>query len=42
MDQLRHHTGHAFGLEGHEHPFLDLDDHTPILPGMIFSLEPGL
>ena len=39
---LRHHTGHAFGLEGHEHPFLDLDDPTPIEPGMIFSLEPGL
>jgi Xaa-Pro dipeptidase len=39
---MRHHTGHAFGLEGHEHPFLDLDDHTPIEPGMIFSLEPGL
>lgn len=38
----RHHTGHAFGLEGHEHPFLDLDDETVIEPGMIFSLEPGL
>ena len=41
-DLMRHHTGHAFGLEGHEHPFLDLDDLTPISPGMIFSLEPGL
>ncbi len=41
-DLMRHHTGHAFGLEGHEHPFLDLDDPTPIVPGMIFSLEPGL
>ncbi len=41
-DLMRHHTGHAFGLEGHEHPFLDLDDRTPVLPGMIFSLEPGL
>lgn len=39
---MRHHTGHAFGLEGHEHPFLDLDDPTIIEPGMIFSLEPGL
>ena len=38
----RHHTGHAFGLEGHEHPFLDLDDETLVEPGMIFSLEPGL
>ena len=43
MDHLvRHHTGHAFGLEGHEHPFLDLDDHTVIEPGMVFSIEPGL
>lgn len=39
---IRHHTGHAFGLEGHEHPFLDLDDHTVVEPGMIFSIEPGL
>ncbi len=37
---LRHHTGHSFGMEGHEHPFLDLDDHTPIRPGMILSVEP--
>ena len=41
-DLVRHHTGHAFGLEGHEHPFLDLDDHTVIEPGMVFSVEPGL
>ncbi len=39
---MRHHTGHGFGLEGHEHPFLDLDDPTLIQPGMIFSAEPGL
>lgn len=41
-DLMRHHTGHGFGLEGHEHPFLDLDDPTPIQPGMILSAEPGL
>jgi Xaa-Pro dipeptidase len=41
-DLMRHHTGHAFGMEGHEHPFLDLDDDTVIQPNMIFSLEPGL
>jgi Xaa-Pro aminopeptidase len=41
-DLMRHHTGHAFGLEGHEHPFLDLSDETVIEPNMIFSLEPGL
>ncbi len=42
LEAARHHTGHAFGLEGHEHPFLDLDDHTVIEPGMIFSIEPGV
>lgn len=41
-DRMRHHTGHGFGLEGHEYPFLDLGDPTPIEPGMIFSAEPGL
>lgn len=25
-DLLRHYVGHAFGIEGHERPFLDLDD----------------
>jgi Xaa-Pro aminopeptidase len=39
---MRHHTGHAFGLEGHEHPFLDLDDETVIEANMIFSIEPGV
>lgn len=38
----RHHTGHSFGLEGHEYPFLDLDDHTEVRPGMILSVEPGI
>ncbi|MFW6075424.1 MAG: M24 family metallopeptidase [Chloroflexota bacterium] len=38
----RHHTGHGIGLEGHEQPFCDLSDDTEILPGMIFSVEPGI
>lgn len=42
LPYVRHHTGHTFGMEGHEHPFLDLDDHTEIRPGMIFSVEPGI
>lgn len=41
-EYLRHHTGHSFGMEGHEHPFLDLDDHTPVRAGMILSVEPGI
>jgi Xaa-Pro aminopeptidase len=36
------HTGHAIGLRNHEAPFLDVGDHTPIEPGMVFTVEPGL
>jgi len=38
----RHHVGHAIGLRIHEGPFLDLGDPTEILPGMVFTVEPGL
>jgi Xaa-Pro aminopeptidase len=38
----RQHTGHAIGLRNHEAPFLDLGDHTPIEPGMVFTIEPGI
>ena len=39
---LRHHTGHALGMEGHERPFLDPGDETVMQPGMVFSNEPGI
>jgi Xaa-Pro dipeptidase len=38
----RQHTGHAIGLRNHEAPFLDVGDHTPIEPGMVFTIEPGV
>jgi Xaa-Pro aminopeptidase len=38
----RQHVGHAIGLRNHEAPFLDVGDHTPIVPGMVFTIEPGL
>ena len=38
----RQHVGHAIGLRNHEAPFLDLGDHTPVEPGMVFTIEPGL
>jgi Xaa-Pro aminopeptidase len=38
----RQHTGHAIGLRNHEAPFLDVGDHTPVEPGMVFTIEPGL
>jgi Xaa-Pro aminopeptidase len=41
-DNWRHHVGHAIGLRYHEGPFLDRGDPTEILPGMVFTVEPGL
>ena len=38
----KQHTGHAIGLRNHEAPFLDIGDRTPIEPGMVFTIEPGL
>jgi len=32
----------AIGLRNHEAPFLDVGDHTPVEPGMVFTIEPGL
>jgi Xaa-Pro aminopeptidase len=42
MEYWRHHTGHTIGLRYHEGPFLDTGDETEILPGMVFTVEPGL
>jgi Xaa-Pro aminopeptidase len=41
-DYWKHHVGHAIGLRYHEAPFLDLGDETVMLPGMVFTIEPGL
>jgi Xaa-Pro aminopeptidase len=38
----KQHTGHAIGLRNHEAPFLDIGDHTPVEPGMVFTIEPGV
>jgi Xaa-Pro aminopeptidase len=42
LSNWRQHTGHAIGLRNHEAPFLDLGDHSPIEPGMVFTIEPGV
>ena len=39
---VRHHTGHALGMEGHERPFLDIGSEDVLAPGMVFSCEPGI
>jgi Xaa-Pro dipeptidase len=42
LQYWRQHTGHGIGLRNHEAPFLDVGDSTPIEPGMVFTIEPGL
>ncbi len=42
MQYWKHHVGHAIGLRYHEAPFLDIGDLTEIVPGMVFTVEPGL
>ena len=42
LPDWRQHVGHAIGLRNHEAPFLDVGDHTPVEPGMVFTIEPGL
>ena len=41
-DLWRQHTGHGIGLRNHEAPFLDVGDETPLEPGMVFTIEPGV
>jgi Xaa-Pro dipeptidase len=37
-----HRLGHAIGLEIHEPPYVAGNNPQPALPGMIFSVEPGI
>jgi Xaa-Pro dipeptidase len=37
-----HRLGHAIGLEIHEPPYVAGNNPRPALPGMIFSVEPGI
>ncbi|BDR93396.1 M24 family metallopeptidase [Vulcanisaeta souniana] len=41
-EYLRHHVGHGLGIEGHERPFIDIGYEGKFLPGMVFSVEPGI
>ncbi|WP_372006381.1 Xaa-Pro peptidase family protein [Tistrella mobilis] len=41
-DHLLHRTGHAFGVTGHEAPFLAEGYERIVEAGQVFSIEPGL
>jgi Xaa-Pro dipeptidase len=41
-NHLLHRTGHSFGVTDHEGPFLAEGYEREILPGMVFSIEPGI
>ncbi len=40
--QFMHRTGHGIGLSEHEHPYIVAGNKAPLLPGMCFSIEPGI
>ncbi|MBA7622803.1 Aminopeptidase YpdF [subsurface metagenome] len=37
-----HGLGHGIGREVHEGPYLKVEDHTPLEPGMVLTIEPGI
>ncbi len=39
---FRHRMGHGIGLDVHEHPFLSVEDDTPLEAGMTFTDEPSI
>jgi Xaa-Pro aminopeptidase len=41
-DLFVHRTGHGIGLEEHEAPYIVEGNDEPLLPGMCFSIEPGV
>lgn len=41
-DQFVHRTGHGIGLSGHEPPYIVEGERQPLVPGMCFSIEPGI
>jgi Xaa-Pro aminopeptidase len=41
-DYFLHSLGHGVGLDIHELPRLNLNDHTTLVPGMVITIEPGI
>jgi Xaa-Pro aminopeptidase len=41
-DRFGHSLGHSIGLDNHETPLLSPHDETPLEPGMVYTVEPGI
>ena len=41
-DFFTHRTGHGIGLEAHEEPYINAGNTMQIIPGMSFTIEPGI
>lgn len=41
-EYFNHRTGHGYGLEGHEEPYIVAGGPTILEPGMTFTIEPGI
>jgi Xaa-Pro aminopeptidase len=41
-EQFVHRTGHGLGLTGHEPPSIMAGEERELVPGMVFSVEPGI
>ncbi len=41
-DYFIHRTGHGIGLDYHEEPYIVFNNHLPLKPGMVFTIEPGI
>jgi Xaa-Pro aminopeptidase len=41
-DQFIHRTGHGIGVTTHEPPYMVEGEEQPLVPGMCFSIEPGI
>lgn len=37
-----HRLGHGMGMDGHEPPYMVEGNETPLEPGMVFTIEPGI
>jgi Xaa-Pro dipeptidase len=37
-----HRTGHGIGMEGHEDPYMRADNMQILMPGMCYTVEPGI